>query len=363
MTENEAGSAPEASTTATDVTSAAPSMEDTIRSTLADINSRGSDEQAGSKAAPTDTQGGPGRTRDTGGRFAKAGATDAGGGSAAAVPAEAPATTDAPVVDKHAEPPKSWNATEKAEWAAMTPGQRAAVHRREEDFHRGIEGYRGKATHFDALHAVISPHADIIQQSGQNAIENISGLLNWQRTLYSGNATEKVASLLTIAANVGIKPEEIVEGLNNPRSAPAQDPRYDSLSRELQQTREMMSQMQMAPVMSQIESFFADSKNEFAGEQEVQDQMLMLIRSGVTKDLRVAYDKACKLSDSVSSKLEARKREAEAKQKAELAAKAAKASSINVRTRGATPVGQAAKGTMEDTIRSQLAQMKAEGRA
>lgn len=354
----------EASTTATDVTSAAPSMEDTARAALAEIKSRGDgDDQSGAKAVAANPESSPSRTRDPAGKFAKAAAADVSGASPPTDQAETPAAPNAPVADKFADAPKSWNAAEKAEWAAMTQGQRAAVHRREEDFHKGIDGYRGKATNFDALHAVIAPHAEVIRQSGQNAIENIGGLLSFQRTLYSGSDQEKVHTLLQIASNVGINPQAIVDGLNNPRSAPAQDPRYDTLARELQQTREMLSQVQRAPIETQISSFFADSKNEFVSDPDVQKHMQILIEGGVTKDLKVAYDKACKLSDTVQATLDARKQQEQAKQRADLAAKAAKASSINVRTRGATPAGQAAKGTMEDTARSALLEIRARGNA
>jgi hypothetical protein len=50
-------------------------------------------------------------------------------------------------------------------------------------------------------------------------------------------------------------------------------------------------------------------------------------------------------------KAQAERDAAEAKRKADLAAKATRASSINVKPRGAT-AGPAAKGTMDDTIGS-----------
>lgn len=362
MADNEP-STTETSTSATVETTAAPSMEDTIRSTLSEINSRGADDKAGTPADAKDHEASASRARDPAGKFAKAAVADDGQPGAAAAKTETPAATDAPVADKFVEAPKSWKAERKAEWAALPPTVREEIHRREEDFHQGIEKYRGKAATFDTLDAIIRPHADVFQAAGQNAVENIGGLLNLQRSLYNGSDQEKVYTLLQIASNVGIKPEAIVEGLNNPQRAPVQDPRYDSLSRELHETRQMLSQVQMAPVMSQVESFFSDPKNEFARNPEVQAEMERLITSGVTRDLKTAYDKACRLSDTVVATLEQRKQQEQAKQKADLAAKAARASSINVRTRGATPAGQAAKGTMDDTIRATLSQMKAEGRA
>ena len=235
------------------------------------------------------------------------------------------------------------------------------MHRREQDFFNGLEQYRGKASHFDALHQVIAPHAEIFKASGQNAIENIGGLLNLQRALYSGDDSTKVGTLLQIASNVGIQPAALIEALQNPQSQPVQDPRYDTLSRELQETRAMLGQIQSAPVVNQVQAFLADPKNEFLGVDGVRETMQSLLNSGVAKSLQEAYDKACRLNDTVVATQKQRQAEAdakaaeskqkeEAKRKADLAAKAAKAASINVRPRGVTTGTPTKKGTLEETI-------------
>lgn len=311
----------------------------------------------------------PASARDASGKFAKAATApedgDSGKGgkdpgtAVAAKPEEAAAAAPA---TQFAEAPKSWNATERAVWAKMPEEARTAAHRREEDFHRGIEQYRGKAATFDSLHAVISPHAEIFKASGQNAVENVGALLNLQQVLYTGNDEQKIGTLLQIVEQSGIKPEVLIQGLQNPQARPAQDPRYDSLARETQQLRQTLSELQVKPVQNEIEKFFGDPKNEFLAEPGLTDSMLSLITSGVAKTVQEAYDKACRLSDTVQAKVTAQKAEAdrkaqaerdsaEAKRKADLAAKATRASSINVKPKGAT-AGPAAKGTMDDTIGS-----------
>lgn len=281
-----------------------------------------------------------------------------------------PETPAAPA-SQFAEAPKSWNAAERAAWANAPEAVRAAAHRREEDFHRGIEQYRGKASTFDALDAVIRPHAEIFTKRGQTAIENVGALLNLQQVLYTGDETEKFDAILHIVEQSGIKPEALLEGLQNPRQRPAQDPRYDTLVKRQEALEARIREAQTAPVLNEVEAFLADPKNEHLSEPGMTDSMLGLINSGVAKTVREAYDKACRLSDSVQAKVAATKAEAdrkaqaerdaaEAKRKADLAAKATRASSINVKPRGAT-AGPATKGTMDHTIGAAYDRMHGSG--
>lgn len=351
-----------------------PSMDDTIGALFDQMQGDGKVDEAGTLvdpeagSAPADLAAGnaaPARGPD--GKFASKVAaqdTETTNGAkdpvAGVVPAPKADTPTAVATSQFPEAPRSWNAQEKAEWAAMTEGHRAAAHRREENFHAGIEQYRGKASHFDALHAVISPHAEIFKETGQNAVENVGALLNLQQVLYRGDESQKLGTLLQIVEQSGIKPEVLIQGLQNPTARPAQDPRYDILAKRHDELARKLEQVQVAPLQSEIERFFGDPKNEFLKEPGIQESMLELSTSGVAKSVQEAYDKACRLSDSVQAKVSANKAEAdrkvqaerdaaEAKRKADLVAKATKASSINVKPRGAT-AGPAAKGTMDDTI-------------
>lgn len=303
-------------------------------------------------------------SRDPSGKFSKSAPTPETGDAKPGKDATVAVTGKAEeargvVVTQFADAPKSWNATERAAWATIPEAARAAAHRREEDFHRGIQQYREKASTFDALDAVIRPHAEILKANGQNAVENVGALLNLQQVLYSGSDDQKIGTLLQIVEQSGIKPEALIHGLQNPSARPAQDPRYDSLARELQQTRQMLSEIKVAPVMTQVESFLADPKNEFVNEPGIAQRIEIELKNGA-KDLQEAYDNACWADRNVRAKIQQKSAEAErkaqaerdaveAKRKADLAAKARQASSINVKPKGVT-AGPAAKGTMDDTI-------------
>jgi hypothetical protein len=354
----------------------APASMDATLNALMDKMEAGGDETAtddagtepGSDAADAGRPANTGRARDANGKFAKPAvtATTDPGEAATAVtkPADGtdPAAT-APVASKHPEPPKSWNTEERADWEKLPENYRAAAHRREENFFKGIEQYKGKAQTFDAIDAVIRPHAEIFKLAGQNAVENVGSLLNLQQVLYTGSDDQKIATLLQVASNVGIKPELLLAGLQNPPQQPAQDPRYDTLAKRLEQTEARLSEAALKPVQTEVERFWADPKNEYLGEPGVADLMTKLITSGVATSTQEAYDKACALSDTVKAKVAAKAAEAEskaqaeraaaeAKRKADLAAKAQKASSMNVRTRGVTTGTPTKKGTLEDTIGS-----------
>jgi hypothetical protein len=346
---------------------APPSLEDTIAKAYDALEARGSEADQGTELpevteADQDPEPDAGsRARGPDGKFAKAATevSDAGKGSddsgaQQTPPVETPAT-------KFADPPKSWRGPAKAEWSKVPEALRDEIYKREEDNFRGLEQYKGNAQRFEALHAVIAPHAEIFQQSGQNAIENIGGLLNLQKALYTGDDNTKLGTLLQIATNVGIKPEAIQQALANGWNQPVQDPRLDAVMKRLEQSEARFSELQRAPIMSQVESFLADPKNEFASDPAVQARMQIELMSGGAKSMQEAYDNACKLVPSVTQTLEQRKREADAKEreakakedakrKADLAAKAAKAASINVRPRGVTTGTSAKKGTLEETI-------------
>ncbi len=352
----------------------APASMDATLNALMDKMEAGGDEtttdhagtEPGSDAADAGRPANTGRARDATGKFAKPAVTataDAGEAAAAVAKPENGTDPSAPttVASQHPDAPKSWSAAERADWDKLPENYRAAAHRREENFFKGIEQYKGKASNFDALHAVIAPHAEIFKASGQNAVENVGALLNLQQTLYNGTDEQKLGTLLQIVEQAGIKPEVLINGLQNPAARPAQDPRYDTLARETQQLRQMLSEVQIKPVQSEIERFFGDPKNEWLSEPGLTDRMLIEIQSGAAKDLKEAYDNACRLSRTVEAKVAARKAEAdskaqaerdaaEAKRKADLAAKAQKASSMNVRTRGVTTGTPTKKGTLDDTI-------------
>lgn len=348
--------------------SATPSLEDTIAAQFDAIEARGSETTADESVADDGVQQvekpATGRGRDATGKFTKPAATSDAGEAATAVAKPEDGSDPAgatQVASKHPEAPKSWSNQERADWDKLPENYRAAAHRREENFFKGIEHYKGKAANFDALHSVIAPHAEIFKASGQNAVENVGALLNLQQVLYTGNEQQKLGTLLQIVRESGIKPEVLLEGLQNPQQQPAQDPRYDSLAKRLEQTEARLSEAALRPVQSEIERFFGDTKNEHLSEPGITDAMLSLITSGVAKNVQEAYDKACRLSDTVQAKVTAQKAEAdrkaqaerdsaEAKRKADLAAKAQKASSMNVRTRGVTTATPTKKGTLEDTI-------------
>jgi hypothetical protein len=356
--------------------SSSPSIDDTIGALFDKMHAEGgSDEdegiaaesssEAAEEAEKTADSKPAGRARDATGKFAAKQESEGENVAETGKEGAKPATDSNPetpaAATQFADAPKSWNATERAAWATIPEAARAAAHRREEDFHRGIEQYRGKAQTFDQLHAVIAPHAEIFKASGQNAVENIGGLLNLQQVLYTGSDDQKIGTLLQIASDVGIKPEVLLQELQNPRQQPAQDPRYDTLVKRQEALEARLQDAQLKPVLGQTEAFLADPKNEFASDPAIQQRMLIEFQNGA-KDLQEAYDNACWADRNVRAKIQQKTAEAErkaqaereaveAKRKADLAAKAKQASSINVKPRGAT-AGPAAKGTMDDTIAS-----------
>lgn len=345
----------------------AKSMDDTIRETFRKLNP-----EAKAEIAPED----PNkpvvekkftaeRARDPAtGKFIetpeeKAAADKA---AAAAKPAETPVVGD----PRHAKAPTSWKGPAQAEWDKMSPAARAEVHRREEDFHKGIQLYKGKADTFDILHAEIQPYEAMIRAANTNPQAVIRDFFNTAYQLKTGTPESKIDTLLNIADSYGVD-LSLLPVVQEKRAAgqPIIAPEMSKLQQEFNQLKGTLEQQQaqqkqrleaeeraaFETVQAELAQFAAKNPHYEA----VKLVMASLIESGQAKDPQDAYDKATWAVPEVRAKLVAEQEAATRKQAAEKAAAARKASATNVVTRGTPPAAAApTTGTMEDTIRATL---------
>lgn len=262
---------------------------------------------------------------------------------------EQPATEDEPKAAESAFPeaPSSWTKDAKEAYAELPENLKAEIHRRENDFHRGIEKFRGMANIGEVLHKEISPYAELIQQNGTNAPAVIRNLLSTQKTLLQGTPEEKANTVASILSEYGIDTELVNAAIQNPRAP--RDPAISHLTEQVSALQKQLSEAQVSPYMQAVETFAADPKNEYF--PIVQDDMLALLQMGRASDLQDAYNKAIWTNPESRAKLMAKQQEDERRRAAEKAAAAKQASSTNVNRRG-TPPAAPANGTMEDTIRA-----------
>lgn len=313
-----------------------------------------------------DKEGDEGRERDEHGRFkpkAKEGKEATGGQIAEqqAAAAEQPPAEQLVNGKDIAKPPGSWTPEAATEFAKLPENVRKEIHKREEDFHKGIEQYRGAAQFGTDMAKQFQPYQKMLEATRIAPSDLVHAALQFEYTVRTGTPEQKLQIIHDLAKAYGVN----LTGEAEDEGEPA-DPRFVSLiekvngfetklaekERQEQEAKQREEQAERERIRSDIAAFASDPKNEFYGQ--VKDDMLQIIKSGQGADLRDAYDKAIWINPVTREKLIAKQREAERKSAAERAAAAKKANQTNVVPR-ATPPGKATgKGTLDEALGSAI---------
>lgn len=226
--------------------------------------------------------------------------------------------------------------------------------RRSEEMHRGLETYREKAAIGDNFQKAIAPFMENIQAAGVEPVQAVQALFNADNILRKGSPQQKLQAISQLAREYGI---DIQQAAQAPQQA------FDPVSFRLQQEMEelkrwkeeqnqLLLSQQQETLNSEINRFAAQPDKEYF--QEVRNDMAGLLQAGLASDLQDAYEKACYANPTVRNKMLAQqqaKAEAERKAQAAQKAQAAKqASAVNVARKGTLPSAKPI-GSMDDTIR------------
>lgn len=318
----------------------APSMDDTIRATLAEINARDEPEADEPEETPEEQAE---RLRDEKGRFA------------AKQQEETPQATDQPIepVEEPVLSPEvqrlGLRKEEAAEWAKASPVLQQALLRRSEEMHRGLEQYRGAAQFAQKIAQAFQPYEHTIQQLGVSHEVAVGKLLEADNTLRYGSPEQKAHALASLAYQYGIDIGQV-------QATPAPDPQVYALQAELNQLKGFINDFQrtqqereQGTLNSEIAKF-AEGREHF---EQVREDMAALLQAGRAKDLSDAYEQAVWANPQTRAAMLAKQQaEVAAKVEAERKAQEAKrANAVNVTRRGSVPAS-APTGTMDDTIRA-----------
>lgn len=277
-------------------------------------------------------------------------------------PTEAPGDTgegaEAPIAAPAPPPePKPWDAAPNtwrkeiaSEYGALPESVRQEIHRREEDFHKGISQYRDAAAFGHSMFEDVAPHFDAIRQTGATPKDVVRDVMNAWRALATGTADQKRDTLLRLADGYGISLDELMESrYREPPSAPEIAPvlqrlqRLESTITESQRARE---EAERAERISQAQKFLSDPAREHI--EAVFDDVVALVRAGKTPEQ--AYEQAIWAHPETRAKLIAKQDDERRQREAEQAAAARKAAAANVARRG-TPPAATPPGSMDDTAR------------
>ena len=250
--------------------------------------------------------------------------------------------------------PSSWKKEQQAKFASLPPDIQSEIARREGDIHRGVEHYKVAAERGNTYEKAFAPFRDTIQKIGSTPEQAITGLMQTDHNLRYGSPAQKVAVIQHIIQSYGINPEWF-DQQNNSQANPEIGHLQNRLQQfEAQQAQQMqnMQEREAASLNNDIAAFAA--KNEHF--EAVRDRMATLLEGNASKSLQEAYETAIWADPAIRATLLAEQQKEIRSKAATKAIEAKKLSSANVRTRGVIPA-QAAIGSIEDTIRSKAKEL------
>ncbi|KDC22964.1 hypothetical protein AZ20_4212 [Bordetella bronchiseptica E014] len=247
--------------------------------------------------------------------------------------------------------PQSWRKDVADEYKKLPAEVRAEIQRRENDYHKGIEGYKPAVQFAQEIGRAIAPFKSNIENSGVPVAQAVNHLLLIEDRLRNGDEQAKYQTVLKIASDYGIDLQKAVQ------TSP--DPRMWQLERQLHEERMARDEFQRSiqdrdatAATSEIESFAADPLNEHF--VVVRGDMAQLLQSGIATSLQDAYDRAVWARPDLRKSLVEKER-TEAEKRAIEQARKAKAKSAASGVKGSPPSSSGAlkpDASVADTVRA-----------
>lgn len=247
------------------------------------------------------------------------------------------------------EPPKSWAKEKHEHWAKLEPDAQDYIALREKQMLDGLEQYKGDSGFGKQMREAVAPFQDIIRQQGVDVTTAVREMLNGHVRLTQGSLEERKAFLAQVAKNYGL---DAPESSDMPPEIRALNERIEGLQAAMNGRARTEYEQAQAKVQSEV-SAFAEQNPYF---DEVADDIIAYLNAGL--ELKPAYEKAVWANPVTRQKEIARLSEesdAQRKEKAKAEAAAAKkATSANVRHRDTAGSPTGPLGTMEDTMKEAL---------
>lgn len=277
------------------------------------------------------------------------------------------AATDADkAATKHA-PPASWAKEKHALWDTLPPEAQEQFTTRENQMLDGIEQYKEHAGFGKTMREVTAPYQAFITAQGVDAPKAVQYLLNAHYRLSTAQPADRATYFSKMAKSYGIdvatlKPDA---GDGTTATTAAADPAIAELRTTVQKMQDAQTAKEQtalterkAKIASEVETFASDPAHKYF--DECSDDIVALVNAGHT--LKEAYDKAV-YANPVTRAKELARLQAESdkalRAKAEVEAKAArKATGHNVRSRDTRKAPTEPKGSMDDTLRATLSEIK-----
>ena len=244
----------------------------------------------------------------------------------------------------------SWKREAQTVLSQLPPETQKLIQEREEQFHKGIEQYKADAYQGRTLGKALAPHMEYLNQVGVAPETAISTLIAAEKVLRTSDPQTKANMFMKLAHDYGID----VNSLTNVPFDPYKYQLEQQLQAQQAQLAQIMQSRQIAEEaqLGQTIEQFAQTHEYF---DEVRETMADLLDKGLASDLNDAYSKAVRLNDDVFNRTTQNSGQINQVQRANNAAKAAKAAAVQVK---GSPVGglkpTEAKST-EEAVRNAMA--------
>lgn len=243
----------------------------------------------------------------------------------------------------------AWKKPAQEALSQLPPETQQYIVEREQQFHKGIQQYKEDAQKGRSLGNALAPHMEYLNQLQVAPEVAINKLIETERRLRTSDPQTKAKEFVRLAHDYGID-------INSLTSVPF-DPYHHNLEQQLAQQQQQLAQLSQSRQMAEeaqlgqtIEQF-AQSHEHF---DEVRETMADLLDKGFATDLNDAYAKAVRLNDDVYGRIQPTNTNL---QRANDAAKAAKASAVSVKGSPTGVTRAPEPKTTEEAVRQAMAQL------
>jgi hypothetical protein len=262
-------------------------------------------------------------------------------------PKNEPAAEDKPQRNPFA----AWKKPAQEALSQLPPETQQFIVEREQQFHKGIQQYKEDAQRGRSLGNAVAPHLEYLQQLQVAPEVAINKLISTERKLRTSDPETRAKEFVRMAHDYGIDLNSLTSVQFDPYHHQLEQrlAQQQATLEQITQSRQMAEEAQLGQTIEQ----FAQSHEHF---DEVRETMADLLDKGFATDLNDAYAKAVRLNDSLFNQVQ-QTPQVNNLQRANEAAKAAKASAVSVKGSPTGVTRPPEPKTTEDAVRQAMANL------
>jgi hypothetical protein len=249
--------------------------------------------------------------------------------------------------------PDSWDQKAKVHWDKLPPDVQQEVARRERDMVMTLQNTAGQRRLADDFVRTINPFMVFLNAENVHPLEAVRQLFGQAAILRIGTPAQKAQLVANVVKTFSVPIKDLDAALVGEEIPDQEGKIAQIIQQQLAPVNQFMQQVGQlrqehyqrvdSDLDQEIETFAADKLNEYFYDvkDDMADIMEMAARQGRNVTLKQAYDRACKMNESVQERVSAKKREA---------AEKAKMASTSLPARGAPTKTPSKGGSVRDDL-------------